>query len=49
MTYKNWPKYAQVGCHFAKKDVGEFFTFEANLFEAHKEEPDQSRSFEDEL
>jgi hypothetical protein len=38
MIYKNWPKDAQVGCHFTKKDVGEFFTFEANLFEAHKEE-----------
>jgi hypothetical protein len=25
MIYKNWPKDAQVGCHFTKKDVGEFF------------------------
>jgi hypothetical protein len=47
--YKNWPKDAQVDCHFAKKDVEEFFTFEANLFEAHEEELDQSGSFEDDL
>ncbi len=49
MMYKNWPKDAQVDCHFAKKDVEEFFTFEANLFEAHEEELDQSGSFEDDL
>jgi hypothetical protein len=47
MIYKNWPKDAQVGCYVPKKDVGEFFIFEANLFEAHEEESDQSASFED--
>jgi hypothetical protein len=45
MIYKNWPKDAQVGCYVAKKDVGEFFIFEANIFEAHEEELDQSTSF----
>jgi hypothetical protein len=34
MIYKNWPKDARVGWHFAKKDVGEFFTSETNLLEA---------------
>ncbi len=38
MIYKNWLKDVQVGCHFAKKDVEEFFTFEPDLFEAHEEE-----------
>jgi hypothetical protein len=38
LIYKNWPANAQVGCHFAKKDVEEFFTFEIDLLEAHEEE-----------
>ncbi len=38
MVYKNWPKDAQVGCHFAKKDVREFFTSRTNLLEAHEKE-----------
>ncbi len=38
MMYKNRSEDAQVGCHFAKKDVEEFSTFEANLLEAHEEE-----------
>jgi hypothetical protein len=49
MIYKNWPKDERVGYHFAKKDVREFFTFKVNLFEAHKEELDQSSCFEDDL
>ncbi len=36
MIYKNWKEDVQVGYHFAKKDVEEFFTFEAYLLEAHE-------------
>jgi hypothetical protein len=38
MIYKNWPKDVQVGRHFAKKDVGEFFIYKIDLLEAHKKE-----------
>jgi hypothetical protein len=47
--YKNWTEDARVDCHFAKKDVGEFFTFEANLLEAHEEKLDQFGYFENDL
>jgi hypothetical protein len=49
MIYKNWVKDVQVGCHFAKKDVEELFTFEANLLEAHEEKLDQFGYFENDL
>jgi hypothetical protein len=49
MIYKNWSKDAWVGCHFAKKDVGEFFTFVTNLLKTHEEELDQFGYFEDDL
>jgi hypothetical protein len=49
MIYKNWLEDSQVCCHFAKKDVREFFTFEVDLFEAHEEELDQFGYFEDDL
>ncbi len=41
MIYKNWLEDVRVGCHFAKKDVGELFTYEVNLFEAHEKELEQ--------
>jgi len=49
MIYKNWPKDVWVGCHFAKTDVGEFFTSEIDLPESHEEELDQFSYFEDDL
>jgi len=49
MIYKNWLEDVQVGCHFAKKDVGEFLTFEIDLLEAHEEELDQFGYFENDL
>jgi hypothetical protein len=38
-----------VGYHFAKTDVGEFFTSEIDLLESHEEELDQFSYFEDDL
>jgi hypothetical protein len=38
MICKNWPKDAQVGHHFAKKVLGEFFTSNIDLLEAHEKE-----------
>jgi len=49
MIYKNWLEDVGVGCHFAKKDVGELFTYEVDLLEAHEEKLDQFGYFEDDL
>jgi ubiquitin C-terminal hydrolase len=38
MICKNWPKDAQVGHPFTKMVVGEFFTSNIDLFEAHEKE-----------
>jgi hypothetical protein len=32
MICKNWLEDARVGCHFTKKDVGEFFNFWSKPF-----------------
>jgi hypothetical protein len=49
MIYKNWQEDVWVGCHFANKNVGEFFTFEIDFLEAHEKKLDQFGYFEDHL